>query len=102
MSICKQYYAKIDEYGFPIPGTMMGYDGQPGTCNSAVTCSMVELPSTTYTLQAGDVQQFRPGGLRYFVVLNSAGKIKPNSLTARYAVPQGIRTAEFIKYIPAS
>ena len=102
MSICKQYFAKVDEYGFPIPGTMMGYNGQPGSCSIAVACSMVQLPSTTYVLQPGDVRQFRPGGLRYFVVLDSNGMIRPNSLMARFTVPQGVRTAEFIKYIPAA
>jgi hypothetical protein len=89
MPICKQYFAKVDEYGFPIPGTMMGFNGTPGTCDLALACSMVQ-------------QIFRPGGLRYFVVLDSNGYIRPNSLMARFTVPQGVRTAEFIKYIPAA
>jgi hypothetical protein len=102
MPICKQYFAKVDEYGFPIPGTMMGFNGTPGTCDLALACSMVQLPQITYVLQTGDKQIFRPGGLRYFVVLDSNGYIRPNSLMARFTVPQGVRTAEFIKYIPAA
>lgn len=98
---CQQYFAKKDENGFPIPGTMMGFTGQPGTCGFNY-CDLVELPSSTYQLQAGDTQLFHPMRLRFFVVLDSKGRIRPNSLMSSFKVPHGVRTAEFIKYIPAA
>ena len=95
--ICLSYYAKTDETGFPIPGTMMGYKGLPGTCGTT-SCERVLLPSVTYALGSGDVQIFHPTKRRFFVKLDAYGKIIPNSLTSSLIKPRGARTAEFIKY----
>ena len=95
--MCLQYYAKRDLTGFPIPGTMMGYKGQPGSCDDN-TCERALMPTVTYVLGENDVRLFHPTGRRFFVKLDSNGNIIANSLTSSFKKPRGANTAEFIHY----
>jgi hypothetical protein len=97
---CQKYYAKKDENGFPIPGTMMGFRVNPGSCGFN-QCQLVELLPETYELQGGEARAYHPNGLHFFVKIDSKGKIIPNSLTSSFAKPKGALTAEFIKVVPA-
>lgn len=93
---CKTYYAKKDQNGFPIPGTMQGYDVAP--CN----CDLVLIePTDTFIGVNGEgktvSQSFHPNRLRYFVRIDcETGGVLPNSLFISLKHPGG-NVAEFKK-----
>lgn len=77
------YYAQKDQYGFPIPGTLMSVKfGQP-------------IPKGTLEIPAADhiptpVRKGQGAGLRYFVRHKADGSIIPNSLIASIKKPKGM------------
>jgi hypothetical protein len=92
---CKLYYAKKDKNGFPIPGTMMGYDKDP--CKDDLV--LIESHDTMLGVDANGntiEQCFHPEHLRYFVRLDCDGHILPNSLFSSLKHPGG-SVAEFKK-----
>lgn len=87
---CLKYYAKKDENGFPIPGTMEGYKKDPCNCDLV----LIEAQDTTITDMIG--QSYHPNRLRYFVRISCDLKIIPNSLFISLKHPGG-NVAEFKK-----
>lgn len=81
---CKKFYAKKDINGFPVPGTMMGYDKYQDCL-----CSLLEIPEETPSVLPGQTQSFHPGKVRFFIGLDCDGKIIPNSLISSKKHPGG-------------
>lgn len=84
------FYAKLDKLGFPIPGTMMGYDHVVCDCHYTELVPTAPLlgkvNGVTYT------QIFHPKGLRYFVrttCKNGIIDVMPNSLFTSLKNPGG-------------
>jgi hypothetical protein len=99
--VCKKFYAQKDAHGFPVPGTMQGYD-RLQDCK----CNMVAIPEATPTVGVGQTQSFHPGKLRFFIRLDCNNQIIPNSLIASQKHPGG-NVIEFKKVngteiVPAS
>ena len=90
MAVTLAYYAHTDEFGFPIPSTMMGFKTKPTKYNN-----LVLLPTTQMTV-GGGTRVYQPEGLRYFYRLDKKGKIEPNSLIISKKKPFG-NTLEYIK-----
>ena len=92
--IHKRYYALKDALGFPIPGTVRGYDKDP--CR----CELVELRLPTDEPSTGDAERrFQPSGLHYYYQVDrSCCNVVPNSLIATKQRPRG-RWVEFVQYI---
>ena len=82
--VCKKFYAQKDAHGFPVPGTMQGYE-KLQDCN----CNMVAIPEATPSVLPGQTQGFHPGKLRFFIRLDCNNQIIPNSLIASPKHPGG-------------
>jgi hypothetical protein len=90
MATTLSYYVHTDEFGFPIPSTMMGFKTKPTKYNN-----LVLLPTTQMTV-GGGTRVYQKNGLRYFYRLDKKGKIEPNSLIISKKKPFG-NTLEYIK-----
>lgn len=90
--ICKQYFALKDSLGYPIPGTMQGFNIDP--CK----CELVELKAVPDEPGDIDIRQYHPQGLHYYYLLDKDCKVVPNSLVISKKRPKG-RYIEFIQYV---
>lgn len=79
------YYAQQDYLGYPIPGTMMAVK------------STADVPANTQIIVPGaplsPPPPAHPAGLKFYVRLDKAGNVVPNSLIATQKRPSG-RVAE--------
>lgn len=76
------YYAQRDSLGYPIPGTMMAVK------------SIADVPANTRRIIPGAPLSPpplpHPAGLKFYVRLDKAGDVIPNSLIATQKRPAGL------------
>lgn len=91
--IHKRYFALKDALGFPIPGTVRGYDKDP--CK----CELVELLVQPPLVEGSeDYRRYHPEGLHYYYQIDrSCCNVVPNSLIITRQRPKG-RYVEFMSY----
>ena len=90
---CKKYFAKKGSNGFPVPGTMMGYD-KDMSCH----CDMVQILPKVPPIADNQYRSYDPAGFRYFVRVDCSGNIIPNSLFRTKDRPSG-SVVEFIRVL---
>jgi len=84
---CLTYFAKKDALGWPIPGTLQGYNKfEQLPCDSI--CNLIEI-DPTQVQPNGTTICLHPDLLRYFYRVNrkTPQSVKPNSLIAAYEFP---------------
>lgn len=85
-----KYFAQKDAIGFPIPGTMMGFETTPTSAPDLVEVSgFLVKPGDPYTEPSGKVEVTHPEGIRYFVRADKKGNVIPNTLIIGTRVPSG-------------
>lgn len=79
----KKYYAQKDQYGFPIPGTLMSVP-----FDQSVPEGTIEIPA--YDHIPNPARKGQGSELRYYVRHKADGSIIPNSLIATLKRPKGL------------
>lgn len=79
----KRYYAQKDQYGFPIPGTLMSVKN-----TDIIPEGTLEIPP--YDVIPNPSRKGQGSELRYFVRHKADGSIIPNSLIASLKRPEGM------------
>lgn len=79
----RKFYAQVDKFGYPIPGTM-----QSNTLGK-VPPDNIEIPAAD-TVVGGQTEVKHKGGIRYFVRRKADGSIIPNSLFTSIKQPSGL------------
>lgn len=99
---CPTYYAHKDKYGFPIPGSMIGYKTGTSVVDCSPTnnkCSMFKLSTEPAVIDPGYTQKYHPNKLRFWVRIDCDGKMIPNSLFSTMGKHPGGNVVEQIKII---
>ena len=100
---CLLYFATRDSEGFPVPGTMRGYNPRVALPCFNNGCDVIQIiPSHTGNAQPVGTQQcMHPNNLRFFYRLipySSPLQVQPNSLIASYNFPTTPNDCWFVEW----
>ena len=95
---CLQYYVRLDEFGYGIPGTMQGF--QPNNPPCGAICDWALLPTTQMTVPDADTQCRQANGLRYFYrfLRTTPITLQPNSFISAYTFPTTPNDCQWLEW----
>lgn len=97
---CLRFFAVKDSTGFPVVGTVQGYNAyEQLPCDNQ--CDLVELLPGGNPQPAGAARCFHPDGLRFFYQVTKSDKnpqVKSGTLMAAYQFPKSPNNCQWVEF----